>query len=134
MMPRCCRFYVYMRRLGSSRREALAWAWANLRARRTEPHKPATNVVTGEPGPPINFGGQAAMSTEPKGELARYAFGYSDKKPGPAFWIIHAAMIVFLLFALFGCAATYRIEQPLSPVTGDRLPACDTRNNKCERT
>jgi hypothetical protein len=80
------------------------------------------------------FWGQAAMSTEPKGELARYAFGYSDKKPGPAFWIIHAAMIAYVLFALFGCAATYRIEQPLSPVKGDRLPACDTRSNKCERT
>lgn len=37
------------------------------------------------------------MNKEPQGELARYAFGYSDKKPGLAFWIIHALMILFIL-------------------------------------
>lgn len=35
---------------------------------------------------------------EPRGELARYAFGYSDKKPGWAFWVIHAAMFAFVLY------------------------------------
>jgi hypothetical protein len=55
MMPRWIRFYRYMRRLGGSRREAITWALANLWARRTT-HQPATNVVTGEPGPPIDFG------------------------------------------------------------------------------
>jgi hypothetical protein len=34
------------------------------------------------------------MSEGPKGELARYAFGYSNKKPGKAWWIIHAVIIV----------------------------------------
>lgn len=35
---------------------------------------------------------------EPRGELARYAFGYSDKKPGKTFWIILAVMIVYILY------------------------------------
>ena len=37
------------------------------------------------------------MNKEPKGELARYAFGYSDKKPGKAWWIIHGVMVVFVV-------------------------------------
>ena len=37
---------------------------------------------------------------EPKGELFRYAFGYSDKKPGLAFWLILAGMIVLILYDL----------------------------------
>jgi len=36
MMPRWARYYHYMRRLGSTRREALIEALANLRARRQE--------------------------------------------------------------------------------------------------
>lgn len=39
--------------------------------------------------------------SEPKGELARYAFGYSDKKPGWLFWLIHLAMISFIVWAIF---------------------------------
>lgn len=38
------------------------------------------------------------MSKEPRGELARYAFGYSDKKPGVAFWVILAMMIAYVLY------------------------------------
>lgn len=38
------------------------------------------------------------MFKEPRGELARYAFGYSDKKPGLAFWLILAAMVAFILY------------------------------------
>ena len=34
---------------------------------------------------------------EPKSELFRYAFGYSDKKPSLAWWLILAGMIVFIL-------------------------------------
>jgi hypothetical protein len=41
---------------------------------------------------------------EPKSELARYAFGYSDKKPGWLFWAIHAAMIAYIAFAMIGPA------------------------------
>lgn len=37
------------------------------------------------------------MKNEPKSDIARYAFGYSDKKPGKLFWIIHIAMVVFIL-------------------------------------
>jgi hypothetical protein len=40
------------------------------------------------------------MSKEPRSELARYAFGYSDKKPGKAFWIIHFLMVIFIFFQL----------------------------------
>lgn len=40
------------------------------------------------------------MAKEPRGELARYAFGYSDKKPGKSFWIIHAILLVFVLYNL----------------------------------
>lgn len=35
------------------------------------------------------------MAKEPKSELARYAFGYSDKKPGKSYWIILGLMVVF---------------------------------------
>jgi hypothetical protein len=41
------------------------------------------------------------MTDEPKGELARYAFGYSDKKPSLLFWVIHAAMLAFVVWAIF---------------------------------
>ncbi len=37
-------------------------------------------------------------SSEPKSELARYAFGYSDKKPGWSYWIILFAMVLFVLW------------------------------------
>lgn len=48
---------------------------------------------------------------EPKSELARYAFGYSDKKPGWLFWAIHAAMIAYIVFSAIGAAhATTRAE------------------------
>lgn len=35
---------------------------------------------------------------EPRGELARYAFGYSDKKPGRAWWVMHLGMIAFVIY------------------------------------
>lgn len=38
---------------------------------------------------------------EPKGELARYAFGYSDEKPGAAFWIILVIMTGYVMYKLF---------------------------------
>jgi hypothetical protein len=38
----------------------------------------------------------------PKSDLARYAYGYSDRKPGPAFWVIHAVMTVVALGAILG--------------------------------
>lgn len=34
---------------------------------------------------------------QPRSQLARYAFGYSDKKPSKSFWIIHALMLVYVL-------------------------------------
>jgi uncharacterized membrane protein len=37
----------------------------------------------------------------PKSELARYAFGYSDKKPSVTFWVIQAAMVVIALGGIF---------------------------------
>lgn len=37
----------------------------------------------------------------PKSEWARYAYGYSDKKPGASFWLIHGAMVAFILYAAF---------------------------------
>lgn len=40
--------------------------------------------------------------SEPRSELARYAFGYSDKKPGWLFWLIHVAMIAFVLWTMLG--------------------------------
>ena len=48
-----------------------------------------------------------AMS-EPRSELARYAFGYSDKKPGWLFWLIHLAMIAFVAWAFLGGHAQAR--------------------------
>lgn len=38
------------------------------------------------------------MRKEPRGELARYAFGYSDKKPGRAWWIINGGMVAFVIY------------------------------------
>lgn len=44
------------------------------------------------------------MKNEPRGELARYAYGFSDKKPGRLFWAIHACMVIFILWMLFSTA------------------------------
>lgn len=38
----------------------------------------------------------------PKSDWARYAFGYSDKKPGASFWIIHAWLLALALWFVFG--------------------------------
>jgi len=35
---------------------------------------------------------------EPKGELARYAYGYSDQKPGKLWWAINIAMVAFVIY------------------------------------
>lgn len=35
---------------------------------------------------------------EPKSELARYAFGYSDEKPGVSFWVIMGGMLVYVIY------------------------------------
>ena len=35
----------------------------------------------------------------PRSELARYAYGYSDKKPGWTYWVILAGMIAFCLYS-----------------------------------
>lgn len=35
---------------------------------------------------------------EPRSELARYAYGYSDKKPGKVFWLIHLGMIAYVVY------------------------------------
>jgi hypothetical protein len=40
--------------------------------------------------------------SEPRSELARYAFGYSDKKPGWLFWLIHLAMVAFITWTMLG--------------------------------
>ena len=41
------------------------------------------------------------MRDEPKGELARYAFGFSDQKPGWLWWVIHAGMVAFVVWGIF---------------------------------
>jgi len=38
------------------------------------------------------------MSHQPRSELSRYAFGYSDKKPGLSYWLILAGMLAFVVF------------------------------------
>lgn len=40
------------------------------------------------------------MSREPHGELARYAFGYTDKKPGATFWVPLGLMVAYILYNL----------------------------------
>lgn len=40
------------------------------------------------------------MTEGPKSEWARYAFGYSDKKPGRWFWIIHGLMIAYVVYSM----------------------------------
>ncbi len=39
---------------------------------------------------------------EPQSSFVRYAFGYSDKKPGPIFWIILAGMIAYIVWEVAG--------------------------------
>lgn len=39
------------------------------------------------------------MSDEPRSTLARYAYGYSDKKPGWVFWLILVGMVVYVLYS-----------------------------------
>ncbi len=46
------------------------------------------------------------MTDGPRSEWARYAYGYSDKKPGWSFWLIHIGMVAFVVyFAVTGQAA-----------------------------
>ena len=45
--------------------------------------------------------------SEPRSELARYAFGYSDKKPGWLFWLIHLAMFAFVAWTMLGHAQAH---------------------------
>jgi hypothetical protein len=44
------------------------------------------------------------MAKEPQGELARYAFGYSDKKPSLRWWIIQAIMVAVALYSCVSIA------------------------------
>ena len=43
---------------------------------------------------------ETIMKKEPRSELARYTFGYSNKKPGKLFWIIHILMVIFVIINL----------------------------------
>jgi len=38
------------------------------------------------------------VSKSPKSELAKYAFGYSDKKPGWTYWLVQAAVFAFCVY------------------------------------
>jgi hypothetical protein len=38
------------------------------------------------------------MAQQPRSELARYAFGYSDKKPGPSYWIVQLSILAFCVY------------------------------------
>jgi hypothetical protein len=42
----------------------------------------------------------STMNDEPRSELARYAFGYSDQKPSWRFWAIQLAMLAFVIWTL----------------------------------
>jgi hypothetical protein len=66
---------------------------------------------------------------EPRSKLARYAYGYSDEKPGWLFWAIHVGMIAFIIwtFATSPAPACHRFSiwkypfaQPRCGVTVDR--------------
>lgn len=41
---------------------------------------------------------------QPHSTLFRYAYGYSDKKPGKLFWLIHIAMIIYVLYNMVSCS------------------------------
>jgi hypothetical protein len=56
---------------------------------------------------PYAKGGAAAFNARssdhgPRSEHARYAFGYSDKKPGLAWWIITGGMVCFVVLKMIG--------------------------------
>ena len=46
------------------------------------------------------------MANEPQSDLARYAFGYSDKKPGKVFWAIHVVLILYVLYKFLNITVT----------------------------
>jgi hypothetical protein len=39
--------------------------------------------------------------------------------------------LAILLLALSGCVGAYRLQHPLGPVKGDRLPICDVYKKNC---
>lgn len=41
------------------------------------------------------------MRDEPQGKLARYAYGFSDERPGWFFWVLHAIMLAIIIYAIF---------------------------------
>jgi len=48
------------------------------------------------------------MAKEPRGPLARYAYGYSDEKPGWSYWLI----VAFLVVGSIALATSVEIVDP----------------------
>jgi hypothetical protein len=50
--------------------------------------------------------------------------------------IICAVLCLAVLLLMTGCIGAYRMQQPLGPTKGDRLPVCDHAAvpKTCERT
>ena len=38
----------------------------------------------------------------PQSDLARYAYGYSDKKPGWSYWLVLVGMVGFIIWKIGG--------------------------------
>lgn len=42
----------------------------------------------------------SALDKEPRDPLSRYAFGYSDEKPGWGFWVLVGLMTAWVVYKL----------------------------------
>ena len=71
----------------------------------------------------LEMEGHSIMRDEPKGELARYAFGFSDKKPGKMFWGIQAAMIAFIGWSMHSQVHAQVVDD-LDPLHGCYTNGC----------
>jgi uncharacterized membrane protein YgcG len=49
---------------------------------------------------------------EPQSKAMRYAYGYSDEKPGLFFWILHIAMILFIGYTIISPAPAEEMNLP----------------------
>jgi hypothetical protein len=46
------------------------------------------------------------IGKEPNSQALRYAYGYTDKKPGLVWWAIHAAMLIFVGYNIFSLSGS----------------------------
>lgn len=72
----------------------------------------------------------------PRSEHARYAFGYSDKKPGLAWWLINGVVVlgaIASIFSVTGCQQAPRTAAERAEADRARCDAATMPETHCER-